>query len=156
MREVGKIIVKLRMEKGLRQKDLSEILSMSPSNISNYENDEYWLDLDTICQLADYFNVTTDYLLGRTEYRCPPEILNKYISTDYTIHNIVNTLLTLDSASLNAALKYVDYLKENHDRMIGKNKDTKGKTRGDTIRNVSSHPQHQKNTSLKKPGKGGS
>lgn len=112
MKEIGAIIAELRREKGLLQKDLSDILNMSPSNISNYENGAYWPDLDTICKLADFFQVTTDYLLGRSEYRCPPETLNQYISSDYTVHNIVNTLLSLDSGSLDAVVKYVDYLKD--------------------------------------------
>lgn len=110
-KEVGKIIAELRKEKGLRQKDLSIILNMSPSNISNYESGAYWPDLDTICQMADFFNVTTDYLLGRTEYRCPPDVLDKYTASDYIIHNILNSLLSLDSGSLDAVVKYVDYLK---------------------------------------------
>lgn len=110
-KEVGKIIAELRKEKGLRQKDLSIILNMSPSNISNYESGAYWPDLGTVCQMADLFNVTTDYILGRTEYRCPPEILDKYASPDYIISNIVNSLLHLNSGSLEAVEKYVDYLK---------------------------------------------
>jgi transcriptional regulator with XRE-family HTH domain len=110
-KEVGKIIAELRREKGLRQKDLSKILNMSPSNISNYESGAYWPDMNTICKMADYFNVTTDYLLGRTSYRCPPEILDQYAASDYAIHNIVNTLLYLDSGSLDAVIKYVNYLK---------------------------------------------
>ena len=117
MKEVGKTIAELRTEKGLRQKDLSNILSLSPSSISNYETGAYWPDLSTLCEMADYFNVTTDYLLGRTGDRCPPEVLDKYGTKDYAIHNIVNTLLTLDSASVDAALKYVNYLKDNHDKL---------------------------------------
>lgn len=120
MREVGKTIAQLRMEKGLRQKDLSNILSLSPSSISNYETNAYWPDLGTLCKIADYFNVTTDYLLGRTEYRCPPDILDKYVTKDYAVNNIVNTLLTLDSASVDAVLKYVDYLKANHSQTAEK------------------------------------
>lgn len=120
MREVGKTIAQLRMEKGLRQKDLSNILSLSPSSISNYETGAYWPDLSTLCEIADYFNVTTDYLLGRTDYRCSPEILDKYVTKDYAVHNIVNTLLTLDSASVDAVLKYVDYLKANHSQSTEK------------------------------------
>ncbi len=120
MREVGKTIAQLRMEKGLRQKDLSDILSLSPSSISNYETGAYWPDLSTLCEIADYFNVTTDYLLGRTEYRCPPEILDKYVTKDYAINSIVNTLLSLDSASVDAVLKYADYLKANHAKIAGK------------------------------------
>ncbi len=112
MEKVGKIIAELRRERGLRQSDLSQILSMSPSNISNYENANYWPDAGTICKMANLFNITTDYLLGRTDYRCPPEDLERYVTPDYTIHNIVNTLLSLDTNSVNAVVKYVEYLKE--------------------------------------------
>ncbi len=109
---VGANIAKLRKEKGLLQRELSSILHMSPSNISNYENNEYWPDLKTICKMADYFQVTTDYLLGRTEYRCPPEMLNEYITTDYTVRKIVSTLSSLDPSSLDAAIKFINYLKD--------------------------------------------
>lgn len=143
MRKIGETIMKLRTEKGLRQKDLSAILSLSPSSISNYEKDEYWPDLNTICKMADYFNVTTDYILGRTEYRCPPEILDKYVTKDYMIHNIVNTLLALDSDSINAAVNYVNYLKENHNKVMVK--PTAG--RPENVRKTSAHPgQHQKSS----------
>lgn len=136
MREVGRTIAQLRRENGLRQKDLSEILNMSTSNISNYENSAYWPDLGTLCQLADYFHVTTDYLLGRSDYRCPPEILDRYITTDSTIHEIVNTLLTMDSDALKEALTYMGYLREKQDRAgIGKTKqDDEGKGRSSSRR----------------------
>lgn len=111
---IGANIAKLRKEKGLLQRELSSILHMSPSNISNYENNAYWPDLKTVCRMADYFGVTTDYLLGRTDYRCPPEMLSEYITSDYTVHNIVNTLLCLDSSSLDAAVKYINFLKESN------------------------------------------
>lgn len=116
MVRVGKTIANLREEKKLTQKMLAKILNMSPSNISNYENETYWPNLDTISKLADLFNVTTDYLLGRTDYRCPPETLENYITSDYTIHDIVNTLLTLDEGSRDAVAKYVNFLKENQSK----------------------------------------
>lgn len=120
---IGNRIKKLRTEKDLMQKELSNILSLSPSSISNYEKDAYWPDLKTICKMADYFNVTTDYILGRTEYRCPPEVLDKYVTKDYMIHNIVNTLLTMDSNSLNTVLTYVNFLKNEHDSRLEKQQD---------------------------------
>ncbi|HBA47643.1 MAG TPA: hypothetical protein DCZ91_07545 [Lachnospiraceae bacterium] len=137
MRKIGETITKLRTEKGLRQKDLSAILSLSPSSISNYEKDEYWPDLNTICKMADYFNVTTDYILGRTEYRCPPEILDKYVTKDYIVHDIINTLLTLDPDSVNAAVNYVNYLKEKHIKLMEK----PAENSSGNVRNASAHTE---------------
>ena len=70
--KVGSTIAELRLENGLKQNKLSSILSMSPSNLSNYERGLYWPALDTLCKIADLFQVTTDYLLGRTDDPTPP------------------------------------------------------------------------------------
>ncbi len=62
----GNRLLLLRREKGLCQKDLAEYLHVSVSTISNYENGINHPDLHTLCCIADYFGVSTDYLLGRT------------------------------------------------------------------------------------------
>ena len=82
MREIGDILANLRKEKGLGQKEMATRLNLSVGTISNYENSVHAPDLNTLCRLAEFFDVTTDYLLGRTEYRCPPEILNSYVALD--------------------------------------------------------------------------
>lgn len=109
--QIGSTIVRLRTEKGLKQNQLSAMLSISPGNLSNYEHGVYWPALDTLCRIADLFNVSTDFLLGRTGYRCPPETFAAYVTPDYTMYHIVNVLLELDTVSLNAVVKYAEYLK---------------------------------------------
>ena len=61
----------LRTEKGLIQKELADLLKVSPSTIGMYERNQRDPDTETLRFLADYFNVTIDYLLGRTNYRNP-------------------------------------------------------------------------------------
>ena len=112
MNEVGQILTELRKEKNLGQKELAALLNMSISTISNYENNVHSPDLATLSKLATFFQVTTDYLLGRTGYRCSPETLDKYVTSDYTVNSIVNTLLSLDSASRSSAISYVNYLRD--------------------------------------------
>ena len=111
MKDSGRIIAQLRAEKKMTQKELAKILNLSSSAISNYENGVHHPDLNTLCRIADLFNVTTDYLLGRTGYRCPPEILKDYIATDYMISSFINMVLSLDQNSQNAITKYAEYLK---------------------------------------------
>ena len=115
-RSIGSTIARLRMETGLKQNKLSTILSMSPSNVSNYEHEVYWPDLGTLCKIADLFHVTTDYLLCRTDLRYSPEVLEKYFSADPSFCSILNTLLALDMASLDAVARYADFLKDSQVR----------------------------------------
>ena len=58
----------LRLEKALSRNALAKFLSVSVRLISYWENGERECDLDTLIKIADFFNVTTDYLLGRSEY----------------------------------------------------------------------------------------
>ena len=110
--KVGSTIAELRLENGLKQNKLSSILSMSPSNLSNYERGLYWPALDTLCKIADLFQVTTDYLLGRTTYRCPPEVFREYVSSHHKVHHVINILLELDAVSLDAVVHYAEYLRD--------------------------------------------
>lgn len=66
--DFGKILQHLRTEQGIFQKQLASEFHVSVGTICNYENRGYSPDLETICKIADYFHVSTDYLLGRTQY----------------------------------------------------------------------------------------
>lgn len=106
----GTILAQLRQEKGIGQKELAACLQVSIGTISNYENNVHSPDLATLCRLADYFDVTTDYLLGRTAYRGNPRILNQPISDEYTVTDIINTVLTFDSSTVNHLIEYAKFL----------------------------------------------
>ncbi len=60
---------KLRKEKNISQLKLAIDLNMNQNTISRYENLEREADYETLIQFADYFNVSLDYLLGRTDNR---------------------------------------------------------------------------------------
>ena len=57
----------LRTQKKVSQIKLAMDLNMSQNNISRYENGEREADYATLIKIADYFNVSIDYLLERTE-----------------------------------------------------------------------------------------
>jgi repressor LexA len=54
----------LRMRNNLKQEELSKIINVSQASLSGYESGKYEPDNKTIVNLAVYFDVTTDYLLG--------------------------------------------------------------------------------------------
>ncbi|MFP3414211.1 helix-turn-helix transcriptional regulator [Bacillus sp. SIMBA_074] len=66
MKTFGNILRDLRKEKKITQKELAQTLKLSESTIGMYERNERQPDYDTLNQIANYFEVTTDYLLGRT------------------------------------------------------------------------------------------
>ncbi len=57
----------LRKQKGISQLKLAMDLSMNQNSISRYENGEREADYTTLVRFADYFNVSVDYLLERTD-----------------------------------------------------------------------------------------
>ena len=59
----------LRKEKGRLQKDIARDLEISLRGYQHYELGERKPDIPTLEALADYFGVSTDYLLGRTDRR---------------------------------------------------------------------------------------
>ena len=58
---------KLRKERNISQLKLAIDLNMNQNSISRYENNEREADYETLIQFADYFDVSLDYLLGRTD-----------------------------------------------------------------------------------------
>ncbi|MED4922941.1 helix-turn-helix transcriptional regulator [Anoxybacillus geothermalis] len=63
----------LRLQKKLTHQDMADFLGITRQGYSKYENGQSQPDIDTINKLAEFFNVTTDYLLGRTDHPNPPE-----------------------------------------------------------------------------------
>ncbi|MEB9920614.1 helix-turn-helix transcriptional regulator [Bacillus cereus] len=65
MKTFGNIIRDLRKQKGITQKELAQSLQLSESTIGMYERNERQPDYNTLIRIADYFKVSTDFLLGR-------------------------------------------------------------------------------------------
>lgn len=63
----GKRLRDLRVHRGLSQEELGKILSLDKSTISLYESGKREPAQDTLQQIADYFKVSLDYLMGRTD-----------------------------------------------------------------------------------------
>jgi len=57
----------LRIKRGISQLKLAMDLNMNQNSISRYENGQREADYATLIKFADYFNVSIDYLLRRTE-----------------------------------------------------------------------------------------
>ena len=64
-----KNLKKLRLEKGISQQLLADTILVSQQSVNKYENHNVEPDIDTLIRIADYFNVSLDFLIGRTDVR---------------------------------------------------------------------------------------
>ena len=60
-------IKKLRTAKGINQVEFAKDMGVSKQCVSNWENDNVMPSIEMLCKIADYFLVSTDFLLGRKE-----------------------------------------------------------------------------------------
>lgn len=85
----GKRLTTLRKEKGISQYDLAKQLHLSRGQVSNYELGSREPDFEILRKIANFFDVTTDFLLGLSDV---PKIKN--ISLNYSKLPILGTIRT--------------------------------------------------------------
>lgn len=61
----------LRIDAGLTQREVAEYLNIKQNTYSQYEIGVLNYPVDVLCRLADYYHVSVDYLLGRTDEKTP-------------------------------------------------------------------------------------
>lgn len=64
---LGNTIKELRIAHGMNQVEFAKKLSVTKQTISNWENNNIQPSIDMLIKIADYFNVSTDYLLNRSK-----------------------------------------------------------------------------------------
>ncbi len=57
----------LRMRSNMSQQQLADVINVSQQSINKYENHDVEPNIETLCAIADYFNVSVDFLVGRTD-----------------------------------------------------------------------------------------
>lgn len=91
MAQFGEVLKALRDSKGLTQQQLSKIIFVTPGSISNYETGHHFPDIPKLIVLADYFGVTTDFLLGRVTSNVSVKILQRPILEGKTMADVINS-----------------------------------------------------------------
>lgn len=93
----------LRVARKISQQTLAEIVKVHQTAISQWETGRTYPDMSTALLLADYFNVTTDYLLGRTDDPTPPSAARPAVP---------DLLEGLSDADRRRAEEYVEMIKQ--------------------------------------------
>ncbi len=67
MSNLSKRLIQIKVERGLLQKDIAKSVGLALRTYQYYESGERKPDSDTLIALADYFDVSLDYLVGRSD-----------------------------------------------------------------------------------------
>ena len=115
---LGKRITELRKQKGISQEDLADVLCTTRQAVSKWEREESDPDIDRLKDLASYFGVSIDYLLG---YDIESTAVNSFIdrlskcvaerSLDVSIEE-VKSMVNKNSNNFNLLIVAVNYLVE--------------------------------------------
>ena len=82
---------RLRKSRNINQARLAKMLGYGYTAIANYESGRNEPSLGDLCRIADFFDVSTDYLLGRTDD------LNSHKSPE--LHKLLNNITLFDIMS---------------------------------------------------------
>lgn len=97
----------LRNERGESLDKIANYLNVTIQTISNYETEKRDMTPDTLIKLAKYFDVSTDYLLCKSDIRNPEKLKN----VPFANSNGLDTT-GLDEEDLKELQKQVDYIKK--------------------------------------------
>lgn len=92
MAQFSELLVELRQDRKMTQEDLAKVLFVTSGTISNYENGVHLPDVEKLISLADFFDVTTDYLLGRCASRLSPDVLDEVVMEDRTAGDLLQDI----------------------------------------------------------------
>lgn len=101
----------LRNKKGLLQTKVAMDLNTTQETISSYETGRVFPSADMLIALADYYETSIDYLLGRTKYDMPIDSVKPDTITDkqFTIINKISKLSEIDQVKIES---YIDGLND--------------------------------------------
>lgn len=104
----GDRLKSLRKNSGYTQKELGEKLNVSGRVIGYYESNERFPDKDTLTDIADFFKVSVDYLLGRTDIKNSSsnkvDINNKEKDVEELLEETMSQILNQDGLMLNGEI----------------------------------------------------
>ena len=112
MKTSADILRELREDRDLNQKELGKIVGASQQQYSCYETGVSELPIRTLHTLADYYGISSDYILGRTQCMQGIDVLNQEVIPNHTAGQVLSDLLTLDKEGRMFVLECLSLRKE--------------------------------------------
>ena len=112
---LGQMISKLREDKNYTQKELAKQLNITAGCLSKYETGRSEPPLSIVVQIADLFEVSVDYLLGRNTIKLNYTELKKEYSKAVTGFDMINDMLSLDAQHRKRLAEQLEIIKFHND-----------------------------------------
>ncbi|MGL6187160.1 MAG: helix-turn-helix domain-containing protein [Clostridium chrysemydis] len=110
----GTRLKELRKDKGLTQSQLADILKTSPSSIGMYEQNRRTPDTETLQTLSDFFNVSVDYLIGKSDIKESADDLIKNKQVTIALHNDDGINAELPDEAKQEIENFIEYVKNKY------------------------------------------
>jgi len=107
MKTIQELLRDLREDNDLKQSDIADLISTTQQQYSKYETGESELPLRVLAMLAEHYNVSADYIMGRTRCKEGVKGQNVIVSGDKTVGEVISAILSLDAAGRDAVLEYI-------------------------------------------------
>ena len=120
MSTLGARLQELRKQKGLTQEQLAEKLNITNHSVSKWEKDINAPDITLLVELADLFETSVDYLLGRGENK--PMVNTTHKSIDQLVFKIRILSADKDRVNINLPLSIVKILAKDGELKMLKDK----------------------------------
>ena len=122
MKSIQQLLRDLREDNDLKQSDIADLIGTTQQQYSKYETGESELPLRALATLADRYNVSADYLMGRTGCKEGVAVQNEKVNAKQTVGEVISAILSLDVVGRNAVLEYISMwkMKEACERMGNK------------------------------------
>ena len=107
----GELLAELRRDRNMTQAELAKELFVTAGTVSNYEKGVHLPDVEKLVAIADFFDVSVDYLLGRTAHDYSLDLLDRPICGSTSLGSLVDDISALEPDRLKALLLIVKDMK---------------------------------------------
>ncbi len=113
MKELRTILRDLREDHDLRQETIAGYLGITQQTYSNYENGHREIPVSVVKKLAEYYHVSTDYLLTSDAGYLGNINMNASYIDNLTVHDVLYDIQGLDTAGRKDLVKFIQFLNHN-------------------------------------------
>lgn len=107
---IGERLKTLREREEITQKQVAQLLCITQQTYSRYETAKAVLPLHHLYALTQYYNVSSDYILGNISYlQAPPQLSERFIQ-QITVGDFVCLISSFSRKSKRNLIDYVNYL----------------------------------------------
>ncbi len=103
----------LRKKANITQLEFAKKFNVSNGAIGNWESGKRQPDSETLSKLADFFNVSIDYLVGRTDNPTPPTIDEQLDGVEFALYGEVKDMT---EAQKRDVLNFIKFLKSQEEK----------------------------------------